>query len=392
MGEDVDNKRHFYQCNNSLEILHSKNYVNETPIGFQVINNGFILPLKRETTVTFLGGVVDSSKKFVAGLMRHHDKPNWNPNCIKSYEFDDFLTSDDSVIFGGVIIPQFGHFLIDSLSRIWFVVKNKDALQKYKIIFTLVGSTIPSYIYETLELLGIKQEQVVFIKTVTKFKEIIIPDQSGYTGHYIHKEFLTIYEEMLSNSLKVFKGETYKKIFLSRAKCKTGYKLIGEEFFSEFYSNHGFKVIYTDEMSMIEKVALIGSADEIVTTCGTISLYSLFVRNDCKVTLLGRNYNDVPNCQIIVNSAKNYECYIVDCSFNFLYSDLYSGVSLLYPTKYWLEYVKDVYGIKSVPSIDSSCIFEYIKYFYQYYKEKPTFDFANEKFAKDFFERCGKLF
>ena len=381
----------FYQYDNTLEKMHKeREFLNCTPVKSQTITNGFILPLKRDVSINYSGGVVDSNRSFVAGVLRHHINASYEPICARSYEFDDYMISDESVLFGGVIIPHFGHFLIDSLSRLWYVVKNHAVINNYKIVFVGIGN-IPSYVYETLELLGLKQDQVIFLDKVTKFKEIIVPEQSGYTLDFVHREYLTIYNEIALNSIQRYKGPKYKKIFLSRAKCKTGYKIIGEDYFAKFYSDHGFKVLYPDEMSIADKVAIVSSADEIVFTCGTISLYSLFANKNCKVVILNRNFNFCTYPQTLINVIKDYECHLIDCSCNFLYSALYNGVSLLYPTKYWIDYVQKTYN-EEVPPMDSSYIFEYLKYFYQFYKNRTTFDFANEKFVKDFFERCGRLF
>lgn len=384
----------FYQYDDTLEKMHNERYsiaINETPVGFQTITNGFILPLKRVLYVNFAGGVADSNKKFVAGLLRHHLHSGWLPNCACSYEFDDYMESDDSVIFGGVIIPHFGHFLIDSLSRLWYVVKNKPIINHYKIVFSCMGE-IPSYVYETLDLLGLKREQVIFLRQITRYKEIIVPDQSGYTLGYVHKEYLDIYNEIFFNSIQKYNGTKYKKIFLSRAKCKSGYKIIGEDYFENFFSEHGFEILYPDEMTMLEKVFLVGNANEIATTCGTIAHYSLFANKNCKFVILNRNFNFCPGGQILINVVKDYECHIIDCSFNFLHADPYNGVSFLYPTKYWVDYVKKTYKEEVSPSMESTYVFEYIKYFYQYYKKRNTFNFSKEIFLKDFFERCGRLF
>lgn len=390
----MDTTKHIYHRYLSLQEAHNKNYLNNASIGHLHVKNGFILPVIRPSVTSFLGGVVNSEKKFVAGLIRHHDLTDWGPSCNKSYDFDEnsVTVSNESVVFGGILMPHFGHFLIESLSRLWYVVQNKEILENHKIVFVFAYEKVPSFAYEFFDLIGIPLDKIVFLKNITKFDEIIVPDQSGYLVHYVHKEYLYVYDEMVRNSHKKYTGDAYKKIFLSRSKCKTGYKLIGEEYFEKFFEEHGFKVLYPDEMSMTEKVFLISSADEVVATCGTISHYSLFAKKDSKFVIIGRNFNDCPISQIIVNTVKGYDYRLIDCSYNFLFSDLYRGVSLLYPTKYWAEYVKDTYNELEIAPMDSSYIFEYIKYFYQFYKNTDLFNFNSESFVRDFFKRCGRLF
>lgn len=388
------NEKRFYTQYDSIRRSHNINYLNTSNIGASLVKNGYILPIIHPNETCYLGGVVSSEKKFVAGLLRHHEIADFGPSCNGSYPFDENQVTEckESVIFGGVLMPHFGHFLIESLSRLWYVIQNRDILDNHKIVFVFSYGQVPSFAYDFLDLLEIPLDRVIFLNEITKFNEIIVPDQSGYSVHYVHKEYLLVYDEMVCNSHKKYSGITYNKIYLSRSKCRSGYKLIGEDYFENFFSKHGFKILYPDEMSMLEKVFLISSADEIVTTCGTIAHYSLFAKKNCKFVILERNFNECPISQVIFNTIKGYDYYFVDCSYNFLYSNVYRGVSLLYPTKFWIDYVNDVYNEHYIKPMESSYIFEYIKYFYQFYKNGDMFDFDNEEFAKDFFKRCGRLF
>lgn len=375
--------------------LFSKNFVNSSSLTIKTINNGFILPLIKDgISSTLKGGVIDSNKNFMGGCLRHTEKKNYQPACEEPYLFDenDAIECEEKVIFGGVLYTHFGHLLIDSFSRLWFVIKNKTVLNDHKIVFVSYGKE-SVYAYEFLELMNIPLDRVIFLRQVTKFKEIIVPDQAGYTLHYAHPEFLLPYEEIASACKTKCSGITYKKIYLSKAKAfNPGFRLIGEKYFENFFHNKGFKILYPDEMTLAEKVYLISNADEIVSFYGTISHYSLFAKQNCKLVTLTRTSDERPVAQALFNNLKKQECYIIDCSYNFLYSERSCGVSLVCPTVYWKNFVKDTFGETVTESIDGSCILDYIKYFYQFYKSRGTFNFENDAFARDFFERCGKIF
>lgn len=375
--------------------LFSKNYVNPSSPKVRTISNGFVLPIiKGDIPLSLKGGVLDSNKNFVGGILRHTEKKNFQPACEEPYLFNenDVPELAEKVIFGGVLFHHFGHLLVDSLSRLWFVIKNKTVLNDHKIVFISYGKE-SEYIYEFLDFMNIPLDRVIFLRQITKFKEIIVPEQSGYTLHYAHKEFLLPYDEIASSCKIRCAGPTYNKVYLSKAKASNpGFRLIGEKYFEKFFQSKGYKILYPDEMSLAEKVYLVSNADEMVSFYGTISHYSLFAKQSCKIVTLTRTANEYPLAQALFNNLKNQNCCIVDCSYNFLYSERGQGVSLVCPTVYWKNFVKDTFGESVTESIDGEFILDYIKYFYEFYKSKNTFNFEKDSFARDFFERCAKIF
>ena len=83
----------------------------------QSVANAVILPYRRCSHSTGLGGVIDETGVYVersylhGGLFEHGG----------SYDFDKstIVKSDDRVVYFGYYLPHWGHFLIDCLGRMW---------------------------------------------------------------------------------------------------------------------------------------------------------------------------------------------------------------------------------------------------------------------------------
>lgn len=403
VDDSKDKTNKFYGINSSMwKNFYSGNFFHSSPTNIKIIENGYFLPLKDSSIVNhLLGGIVDSEGKYICGHLRHTVNIDYPPECSNSYPFDKkaVKTSHETVIYGGLVFPHFGFMLIESLSRLWYVINNSSILEKHKIVF--LGKYNKLFVNDFLKLIGISSDKVLFLTEVTKFDKIIIPEQSGFTLQYAHNEYLIPYDKMVFNSQLNKNLIKHPKIYLSKSNYKinsshntfnSGYRIIGEEYFENFYSKNGYNILHTSNLSMEEKVFYISNADEIVTTSGTMSHYFLFAKKNCRVVTLVRNNDERMYAQALINSIKHLNFYMIDCSLNFLYSESYGGCSLLYPTQAWRDYVKDNFKNVEIEPYDSEYILEYIKYFYQFYKCKRKFDFSKEIFINDFFKRCGQLF
>ena len=84
------------------------------------IKRATVLPRKNQekSPVWGLGGVIDSSGKFVD---ESRYKNGWS-QFGGAYDYDKGKVSclDEDVIWGGVFIKHWGHFLIDFMTRVWY--------------------------------------------------------------------------------------------------------------------------------------------------------------------------------------------------------------------------------------------------------------------------------
>ncbi len=347
------------------------------------VERGILLPARPKNDVEFSlrcnGGVCDADLNFVDG---HTDMlPNKNLGLYVlsgAYEIDRATLNyvDEDVIYGGAMIYHFGHFITETLARMWYFVEHPDDARK--IVFVAIKSkpcpTPEPWIYEFFELFGLSRERIVTVEEPTQFRSVLVPDQALYFRHSYSKEFLLPYRFIVG---RLPRRKTPKKIFLSRSKefvskmCNVGY-------FDDFYRAHGFEIVYPEKLSLIDQVSIISGADEIATFLGTTSHWAAVCKPGTKLTLLMRIDEDKVATytmirQSLINEAAQLDCCFVSTDMNFLYARHGSGLSLVGPTKYFKRYVADRFNESLEPQSNAESVFDdYIQRWCQAHKSEKS--------------------
>lgn len=343
---EMKNKLYITRNKTNWESIAKKDY-NVLPCDYQVIQKGFILPLRcddkidnRRASVSYMGGVINKEKRFVAGF-RRHDSDFFNHSMNRAYSFNEQESSysDTRVIYGGVILDIFGHCLTETLSRLWYL---KETDERLPIVFCSKNLKyhIPSYFYDMMELLGIDQDRIIIAKTIVQYKEIIVPDQAImlYIGY--NSKLCNVYDLMKYNACKLSK-KNYDKVYLSRNKFSRG-DCINEDYFEQFYMVRGYEIVYPEVLPFFEQVAMISRAGEIVCTGGTLSHLLLYASENCKVTILLRcNEAEALIPQFNINQFKNLDVTWIDVSCSFLPTTHAGGIFLIGPTQDFVDYLRD---------------------------------------------------
>ena len=139
--------------------------------------NAVILPVKKDLSTKWgIGGVVSQAGDFIDESI-HPGYFSENENRFGGlYSFSNEIYNDDTVIYMDPIILQWGHFLVDSISRLWYALDSNK-----KIAFCGYGfpqNTLNGSYLRFFELLGIYKERLIDIRKPTRFKQVIIPEMS----------------------------------------------------------------------------------------------------------------------------------------------------------------------------------------------------------------------
>ena len=331
--------RRLYHANlESWTAALNKKYFSDRELGAKTIDNGIILPANPNFKKR--GGVCDGDFKFVAGLLRGASSKGWG-NILSGYvvERDQLEHSDEEVIFGGVMMGHFGHFISECLIRLWYVIEHPEMNNRIAFIVTVRGKK--EFHYVLFELMGIPRERVVFVERPTQFKSVIVPDVSNFSHQYFTKEWLLPYQTVAKN---VTPGNV-KKLYLTRTAFegdrRPGIHCFGEKYFEDYFTKKGYTVVSPERLPLKTQIELVIGADEIASTLGSLSHFSLFCKPGTKFIMLDRADNGVVGIQCLINEATDIDWYIVDASKNFLHCNRYTGASLLGSTLSWKQFVAD---------------------------------------------------
>lgn len=331
-------KQAFFNMKKETEDILSTNFLKNQSCDTEIVNNGYVLPLTISNNLKS-GGVCDSKFGFIAGFINDlnaKNDPNWLAYLNSYVPKSEPIKRNEVVIFGGILMDEFGHVLRDSYTRLWYIIQNSQI--NHKVVFLNMLGQNGLKFEQLLGAIGLKKERYEVITQPTQFNKIIVPEQSLIIMNYYKKECLIPFDTIISK----IKPANFKKIYLSRSKYNRTVSF-SEEYFENFYKKRGFEIIYPETLPFFEQVSIINGADEIVCTAGTLVHMTFFCKSNVKVTILGRTYNSFEHkafrSWLFSLQIRKIEAYFVDVSNNFLPAEFSNSIFFYGPTKYWIDYL-----------------------------------------------------
>lgn len=270
-------------------------------VGFSINEKSIVLPCKKDYKPKSwgVGGVIDQYGKFIdsSGLYM-----NWISFGGK-YDFnaDDVKHDNKNVIWFGFFYKHWGHFLLDFLSRMWYLLEQYNGED---IIYISHDQAIDSNYIHFFKLLGIDESKVRRITSPTSFNAVIIPDYAR-TEDYYNENYLKIFEfisnKVLNDATQQEKNKFLgKSFYLSRSKFSDANKKeIGENGIEAAFNTAGFESISPEVLTLPQQLLLWNLSSKIACINGTLPLNFLFGSNSLnlivlnKTNLVHRNLDDV---------------------------------------------------------------------------------------------------
>ena len=299
-------------------ITHGRNYFQPRNLSVFEVENHIILPLRHERINArgskFSGGIVTETMDFYAPCAHIHDLSNGIGSLKEGYSVDlsSVMTDERTVIWGGVLFDHFGHFLCESLNRLWYEVKHSD--QKYPVVFICEKSRkISASVRSCLDLLGLTGDRLILIDRPTRFSKIIVPEASSVLTGFYTEEFVLPFHAIAEKVAPL----PYEKVYFSRRKLKGGIKIYGEDRLEKVFKANGYKIVYPEKISLNEQIAYVKGAKEIACVMGSATHLSLFAAPRTKLIVLERTEH-INKEQILINQACDLDWYSIGANMNYL--------------------------------------------------------------------------
>ncbi|MDD4803554.1 MAG: glycosyltransferase 61 family protein [Candidatus Paceibacterota bacterium] len=352
-----------HKIDRDLQILHIQKGIILPCITFEESNIGKY----------YKGGVIDKNQVYIplSGLYRNYNRINQR-HLLESTEgytvpLEKIKYKSGSIIYGGIFQKHWGHFLLESLSRLWFYYKNTEL----PIAFIYIDNKKPTEQFlEAFELLGIPKDKIIFIDEPTQFDEVIVPEVSFILSHCAHNSFLIPFEKMAEN----IEPEKFTKIYISRTKWKQNQNLIGEEIFEKIFSENGYKIIYPETLSVREQISYIKGADYIAGFIGSGIHNSVFAKSGTNIIILEK-FSLINDTQGVINLIKKLKVTHINTFYTFLPVAWGEGPFLAGISKYLIDYMKKENFISIPPKagINKNDLIIFIKKWGETYKKSTGY-------------------
>ena len=343
------NRKYLFANEDSETILKTaeeQNFFSNQVLSIKTFDNITLLPPKFKSWRTVpmcIGGGVDEQNNYV------EETATINFNIYRmygSYQYDSEKVkySDETVFFSGFYVQQWGHFLLECISRFYPIIQNPEKYKDMKIIFLPMreNDEINGTFLELLNLIGIMEEQIVILREPTRYKKIIVPEPSLNTNIFWTKEYETIINHIVEKAMeKPSKIKTHKKIYLSRKNWALSYdRDIGEDKIERFFNKNGFKSVSMEKHSLVEQIHILQGADHVASAICTLPHNLLFARDGIKSAIINKmpRYN---SSQFQIDDFKNIDATYIDGYLALFSADCGIGPFLFDVNENLINYAKD---------------------------------------------------
>jgi len=194
-------------------------------------------------------------------------------------------------IYGGPLIPHYGHFLLTSLSRLWPVMTGNRG--RAKILFHAYGDPQDwfktPYVRDTLGALGLSPDDcIVFNKTV-RIRSLVVPAAGFKESQAAHRIYIDLCHKIgrtiLPHDKPVSGG---KPIYLSKVMLSGGVGHLSNEsaFLMKLQQRMGIDIIFPERLTMMEQISIFKSKRLIIGTTSSAFHTSLFSESNPELVCL----------------------------------------------------------------------------------------------------------
>lgn len=253
-------------------------------------------------------GVFDENGKFVKqSLQIRKNQGQFIPKLTNTPP----VYIDEDVLYFGNVYPSFGHFLLEHMNRGWGILRDEYKHCKVVLVNNKQLDTVPGYMFDLIETLGVRREDIIVLGQTTQFRRVIIPQQAFNIPIMSSLEFGETFSAMAANA----HGPSYDKVYLSRDKLAMR-RTFGEAKIQHIFEKNGFKIIYPETMLLVQQIAAVKNCRVLAGCAGTAMHLALFMPRGGTVIQLKRNSIDPCNAatQYMINNTLDLESVFISPS------------------------------------------------------------------------------
>ncbi|WP_254660329.1 glycosyltransferase 61 family protein [Ketogulonicigenium vulgare] len=219
-------------------------------------------------------------------------------------------------IFGGVLYGHFGHFIVESLARLW--AQDAEGVDAEAYIFTAKVSTFPQKSVEKLQklaaLLGLRLP-IIVARVPTQVETLYVPAQ-GFGMNDLIEGSAAFRTFMNTHAGAGIEPTGDEKIYISRSKLPSDRgSLLGEYKLEEYLAAEGYDIFHPQRFPAEEQIARYKAARQIIAVdCSPLHMLGYVGHKDQSAAIILRRsmvIGDYLARQL--QSFKGMDAYSIDC-------------------------------------------------------------------------------
>lgn len=239
-----------------------------------------------EPGIDYFGGLADPKTKMLIpeAIHRHGEvcRQSLPATYVENYIPVGCPEIRHPVLYGGILFNHFGHFIVESLSRLYAYPMVRD-VDPFVMFYSQWG--MPGYlennnfVNQILTGLGIPVDKLIFVDRANKISQVIIPVQKYGFG------FIRRPDERFVKFIRSFRfqhkiPEGFKKdekIYVSRSRLRKKGRQIGEKIFEAYLEGEGYRIFYPERHTFIEQLTVYARAGKLIFAEGSALFSCMFI-------------------------------------------------------------------------------------------------------------------
>ncbi len=298
----------------ALQKWYNNGFYKKDQLISETFNNAVVLPLKKDPDdqLQFGKGGVIANREYI-------ESSGIEGRVGGYYTFDNPEYRDQKVVYCGALIRQWGHFLVESVSRLWYWLENDDTIDRYVFISnnSWFGKKedIRGNYREFFELLGI-WNRLDIVTSPIEYKEVVIPELAYSRKYYYSNQYKAIFNRVIKKALESSSHKSCpEKIFLSRARLKKAVQNeCGLDLLDHYFVINGYSVLYPETITLSELIQILHGAETCAAESGTLPHNFLFCEDGKKIEIIERQ-TTVNEIQANLDQVRDFDVTYIDAHF-----------------------------------------------------------------------------
>ena len=363
-----------------IKKCHSLTFSKKAALNAYEYRQAVVLPLKKDSEEGpqyGLGGVVKGDEFIpISGIEGRYGG---------YYSFTAPSYRNEKVVFCGALILQWGRFLLESCTRLWYFLNDDLSIDKYVFIVGQNESTgLTGNYLEFFRLLGV-ESKVEIVNTPTQYETVVVPEIGYRRREYYSDQYKAIFDRLVENALKKREPiEKADKVFLSRSNFhKAIQSECGLEMLDNYFVNNGFKIIYPEKLPLAEVIRYLRNADLCAAESGTLPHNYLFCEDQKDVIIIERQAT-VNEMQANVDSIRNLNVTYIDANMCLYVPNAGYGVYYISYNSLFERFTRDKgYVSPDLKYLNEKAVKKDLKRYLRLYQEAYGYGWAFEKWQLD---------
>ena len=228
----------------------------------------------------------------------------------KDFPADTTILDPRSMVYMGPLFGQYGHFLTETIARLWYVVETK---YEGSLLFHGAEDQLNlGFVKSFFELLGISRDRLLTFNAPTRLENVVVPYPSMSNRAEIFRCHQWVTKLVTETQLKSRTRESSSQpLFFSRTRLKAGRsRYYGEEKLERYLKKKQVLIVDPQTLDLQTQIELVNRHDTIIGIQGSALHNLLFSLDPKKVLYLcsnpGGNY-------VLIDAVKNNKAMYACC-------------------------------------------------------------------------------